>query len=126
MARTKRERDEAREQRIVMEAVVDAYNAGERAMGWYYYLDDRLRFPFPATCIAARATSPLKVGDLVDILGMADEDECAYEMFVMVRWDRKEGLAVPLSQVRPCSSTDHRTREAAEDWLYWVGMGYEM
>ncbi|MGC1952588.1 MAG: calcium-binding protein, partial [Gammaproteobacteria bacterium] len=27
--------DEARENRIMMEAVVDCYDAGERAMGWY-------------------------------------------------------------------------------------------
>ena len=39
-------RDEIREERITMEAVVDAYNEDERAMGWYYYLDDRLQFPF--------------------------------------------------------------------------------
>ena len=31
-------RDEIREERISMEAVVDAYNEDERAMGWYYYL----------------------------------------------------------------------------------------
>ena len=45
MARAK---DEAREQRIVMEAVVDAYDSGERAMGWYYYLDDKMKVPLQA------------------------------------------------------------------------------
>lgn len=40
------ERDEAREARITMEAVVDAYGPEEQAMGWYYYLADRLAFPF--------------------------------------------------------------------------------
>jgi len=39
-----RARDEAREQRIVMEAVVDAYDSSERAMGWYYYLDGKMKF----------------------------------------------------------------------------------
>jgi hypothetical protein len=34
--------------RINMEMVVDAYNEEERAMGWYYYLEDRLHLPkFP-------------------------------------------------------------------------------
>jgi hypothetical protein len=32
MARAK---DNAREERIVMEAIVDAYGSEERAMGWY-------------------------------------------------------------------------------------------
>lgn len=31
--------DKAREHRIAMEAVVDAYHETERAMGWYYYLE---------------------------------------------------------------------------------------
>lgn len=40
------ETDEVRERRITMEAVVDAYNEQERAIGWYYYLERRLDFPF--------------------------------------------------------------------------------
>ena len=27
-------------------AIVDANGPEEQAMGWYYYLDDRIRFPF--------------------------------------------------------------------------------
>jgi hypothetical protein len=34
--------DKAREHRIEMEIVVDAYNEIERAMGWYYCLQDKL------------------------------------------------------------------------------------
>ena len=40
------ERDEAREERIMMEIVVDAYGPEEQAMGWYYYLEGQLQFPF--------------------------------------------------------------------------------
>ena len=32
--------NKARERRIEMEAVVDAYNSEERAMGWFYYLEE--------------------------------------------------------------------------------------
>ena len=38
--------NKARERRIEMEIVVDAYNESERALGWYYYLEERLKFPF--------------------------------------------------------------------------------
>lgn len=58
MARAK---DEIREQRITMEAVVDAYDSGERAMGWYYYLDGKMKVPFKARCRFARPISVLKV-----------------------------------------------------------------
>jgi len=40
------------------EAIVDAYGAEERAMGWYYYLENQLQFPFQARCIAANIVSP--------------------------------------------------------------------
>ena len=91
--------NKARERRIEMEAVVDAYNAEERAMGWYYYLEERLKFPFKARCKTNREISPLRVGEEVEVLGMASETECDSEMFVRVRWcDRK--LAVPLSQLK--------------------------
>ena len=33
-----KQQDEEREERITMEIIVDAYDAEEQAMGWYYYL----------------------------------------------------------------------------------------
>jgi hypothetical protein len=124
MARAKQRHDPEREQRITMEIVVDAYDAQERAMGWYYYLQEQLQFPFTATCIAKRAISPLRVKDEVEVIGMPGEEECEHEMFVTIRWE-KEGLAVPLSQLKPISRTDEQTKQAIEDWHYWVKMGYE-
>ena len=116
-------KDEEREQRIAMEIVVDAYGPEEQAMGWYYYLEDKLGFPFQARCVAQRATSPLRIGDEVEITGMAPEDECEHEMFVLTRWERGS-LAVPLSQLEGMA-VDDETRQAIEDWQYWVARGYE-
>jgi hypothetical protein len=45
---TRRKEEPAREKRIAMEIVVDAYDAWEQAMGWYYHLQDTLKFPFKA------------------------------------------------------------------------------
>ena len=115
--------NKARERRIEMEAVVDAYNSEERAMGWYYYLEERLRVPFKARCKSKREISPLRVGEDVDVLGMAPEEECESEMFVRVRW-RGRSLAVPLSQLQPLAA-DPETKEAVADWHYWLGRGYE-
>jgi hypothetical protein len=117
-------KDEVREQRIVMEAVVDAYGPSERAMGWYYYLEGKVKFPFKARCRLARSISVLKVKEQVDVLGMAPEEECEREMFV---WVGRAGgrIAVPLAQLQPMSK-DQETREAVGDWLYWVDRGYEL
>ncbi len=117
--------DQQREGRITMDIIVDAYSPEEQAMGWYYYLDSHLQFPFLATCIKERAISPLRVGDEVEIVGMAPEEECEHEMFVLTPWDRRT-LAIPLAQVEAIAAVDQQTRQAIEDWHYWVGRGYEL
>jgi Calcium binding len=119
-----RARDEMREERIAMEAVVDAYGSSERAMGWYYYLDSKMTFPFKARCRSVRPISILKVEEDVNVLGMAPEEECESEMFV---WVERVGqrMAVPLAQLRPLSK-DRETQKAVGDWLYWVDHGYEL
>jgi hypothetical protein len=124
MVMKKPKKDKEREERITMEIVVDANGPEEQAMGWYYYLEEKLRFPFTAICNEKRAISPLLVKDEVDIIGMAPEEECEREMFVTMQWER-DGLAVPLSQLTPISATDAQTIEAVEDWHYWVNMGYK-
>ena len=58
-------------------------------MGWYYYLDDKIRFPFQAKCIARRIVSPLRKGETVEVLRMAPEDNCA------ARHARADPLAGP-------------------------------
>lgn len=120
---SKIKRDEVREDRITMEIVVDAYNEIERAVGWYCYLENQIQFPFTATCIGKRAISPMQVNDEVEVIGMSDQNECEHEMFVTIRWG-KDGLAVPLSQLKPIKETDQATKEAVADWHYWVDMGY--
>ena len=112
----------AREHRITYEIVVDAYTSDERAIGWHCYLDDKLRFPFKAKCIAARKMSPLKIGEEVEVLGMAPEDDCMHEMFVLVGFAGRK-LGVPLVRLEPVKP-DEATREAVEDWRYWVAMGH--
>ena len=115
--------DEAREQRINWEIVVDANGPEEQAMGWYYYLDDTIHFPFSARCVARRPTSPLDLGDKVEVVGMAPAEECEHDMFVMIQW-KGDQLAVPLMQLEGVE-VDEETQQAIEDWRYWVDRGYE-
>ena len=59
---TEIEEDEEREHRIAMEAIVDAYDSVEQIMGWFYYLEGKIQFPFQARCVDRRRISPLKLG----------------------------------------------------------------
>lgn len=109
---TEPERDER-----IADVFVDCYTEDEETFAWYYYLEGKLSFPFKARCIAKRTVSPLKINDEVKVLGMAPEEECEREVFVLIR--RGSGkLAVPLAQLEPVAA-DAKTVEAVGDWHYW-------
>jgi hypothetical protein len=116
-------KDRRREARILDDIVVDAYGAEERAMSWYYYLEEHLRFPFQASCVKRLATSPLGVGATITVTSMAPEDHCEHDMIVMIRHNGR-ALGVPLAQLE-ARSADTSTTEAIADWQYWISMGYQ-
>jgi hypothetical protein len=58
----KPKKDPNREERIHNEAIVDANGPEEQAMGWYYYLENKVHFPFQAKCIVSKVVSPLSAG----------------------------------------------------------------
>jgi hypothetical protein len=118
----KPKKDPLREDRIHNEAIADANGPEEQVMGWYYYLEDKIRFPFQAKCIAAKVVSPLRKGETVEVHGMAPEDACSAEMLVLIRWHDRT-MAVPLLQL-VAINPDPSTAEAIGDWHYWVAQGY--
>jgi hypothetical protein len=115
-------KDRIREERIRNEVIVDAYGPQEQAMGWYYYLDGKMRFPFQARCTVTRTVSPLRKGETVEVRRMAPEEACSSDMLVLIRW-KGRSLAVPLSQLAAVNP-DKATAEAFSDWHYWVGQSY--
>ena len=120
MAKSKK--DPIRENRISDEVIVDAYGPEEQAMGWYYYLDNKIRFPFRAECTRSKTVSPLRKGETVEVRRMAPEDACTSDMFVVIRWQGRN-LSVPLSQLT-ATDADEDTVEAISDWHYWLAQGY--
>ena len=118
------ERNEEREERIAMEAIVDTYGSEEQAMGWFCYLDEKIEFPFRAHCIEERRISPLRLREEVVVLGMADEADCMHEMFVEVEWQGRH-FGVPLAQIEALDADDDSV-EAIDDWKYWLKRGYQL
>ncbi|MBD2345805.1 calcium-binding protein [Anabaena subtropica] len=121
------ERDETREQRIETEIVVDAEDKEDRAMGWYYYLDDTLEFPFMGKWKKkSRKTSAIEE-KAVEVLGMAPEDDCLKDMYVEVAYigGKEDDIhSAKLSEIEAID-VDDETQEAIADWLYWLGRGYK-
>jgi len=84
------EKNEELEEAIFMEAVVDAYNEVEQAMGWYYFLEDRLNFPFTAKCREEKRTNRVKKDQIYQVVGMADTEECGHDMYVLIKEEGSE------------------------------------
>jgi hypothetical protein len=118
----KTKKDPIREERIENEVIVDAYGREEQAMGWYYYLENKIHFPFRARCTVTKAVSPLRKGETVEVRRLASEDSCSSDMLVLIRWEGRN-LAIPLSQLTPLDA-DESTAQAIGDWHYWVAQGY--
>jgi Calcium binding len=110
-----------REERIDMEIVVDAYTPEEQAMGWYYYLADKINFPF-------QAKYSTRAGEVVEVIDMAEEEECETDMLVQIRYrelDAEDVFTIPLTNVEPLEA-DAPTLEAIADWHYWLEHGYQL
>jgi hypothetical protein len=116
------ERNEERENRIQDEIIVDAYDAEEQAMGWYYYLAETITFPFQAKCIQEVRKSPLKLDEIITVTDMISGDD-SYEMLVEIELMGRT-MGVPLYQLEPIDVNDD-TRQVIEDWQYWVARGYQ-
>lgn len=119
---TQIERNEERENRIHDEVIVDAYDAEEQAMGWYYYLAETMAFPFQAKCIRELRKSPLRLDEFITVTDMISGDD-SYEMLAEIQVMGRT-MGVPLYQLEPID-VDDNTRQVIEDWQYWVARGYE-
>ena len=108
-------KDNDREERIDDEIVVDAYGEEERAMGWYYYLDDKISFPFNAECFVIDNRSPLTIGEKVAVSRMTGEGNRTQgqDMYVEIAW-KDRVFSVPLAQLKPLDA-DEDTVEAVGD-----------
>lgn len=120
-----RETDTIRENRIDYEIVVDAYDESERAMGWYYYLQDKIIFPFLAIWKKKTKKTDAIAEKEIEVLGMAPEEDCESNMYVEVAYigESNDTFTAKLSDIEAINP-DPDTEEALADWQYWVDMDY--
>ncbi|MBM9521231.1 calcium-binding protein [Desulforhopalus vacuolatus] len=107
--------DKEIENRIEMEIIVDAYNPEEAAMGWYYYLEKNIDFPFQAMTAKGKSERT--------IIGMADSTDCLEGMYVLVNFNDEDELLFSLEDILPIK-VNQQSQQAISDWKYWLNMGY--
>jgi hypothetical protein len=88
--------DPVREDRIRNDAIVDAYGPEEQALGWYSYLENKIRFPFQAECRWTQAVSPILKGERVEVRRLAPEDACTADMLAHIHWRGPQNGRAPV------------------------------
>ena len=118
--------DKERERRIE-DVFVDIYAEDEDTYCWYYYLDSRVTTPFQARWITPATKKQPEKSEIVEVVGMASEEECARAAFVRIAYreeDEEDIFTVPLRNIEPIDA-DEETKEAIADWHYWADRNYE-
>ena len=106
----KHKKEPIRGNRIQNEAIVDAYGPEQRSLGWYYYLENRLRSLSESRCIATRVISPLSKGKTVQVVAVEDACSIRYARADPMAWPDHGGAPVPTgrSQRGPINRRSHR------------------
>lgn len=105
-----------REHRIFYEIIVDCYDEEEQKMGWYYYMEEKLHFPFEAQIIL-RKKNGTKTKQSVEVVQLSSDEEFGNDMTVEVCYDEIV-LDIPLLQLLNIKA-DEASIQAIEDWRYW-------
>ncbi|KIC77045.1 hypothetical protein DB41_DI00030 [Neochlamydia sp. TUME1] len=65
-----------------------------------------MTIPFKAKFIQSISTFPMEIDEIIEIVGVDDEESCEYDKFVQVKWKDKETLGVPLKQLKGINVDD--------------------
>jgi Calcium binding len=109
-------KNEEIEHRIHYEIIVDAYDDHEVKMGWYYYMEEKLNFPFYAT-VEIKTRGGGKELKRVEVGELTCDVEFGDDMTVGVSFDDYVH-SVPLRSLIDIEA-DEDTLEAIGDWVYW-------
>ena len=121
--KTEPERDEVREHRITMEIIVDAYDEGERAMGWIMYLG-QAELPLPDPLHQGAKDIPLAGWRRGGSRRHGPRGRLPARDVRGDALEHRRTFAIPLSQLKVVHG-DGKTIQAVGDWHYWVERGYE-
>lgn len=105
--------------KIDYEIIVDCYDEYEVSMGWYYYMEETLEFPFTATAQVKKRDGSLEKREVI-ITGLASDEEGFLSRDFNLEMENGELLVSiaysKLSQIKASTPT----LEAFQIWNYWV------
>ncbi|MEM6822733.1 MAG: calcium-binding protein [Verrucomicrobiota bacterium] len=109
--------NQAFENIITYDVIVDCYNETEQAMGWYYYLQDHLLFPFEA-CIIDDPDLPFS-GAKVTVIALASEEACSNGIYIIAKNKSDCKMILQLEHIRS-DELEKDTPNPISLWKYWI------
>lgn len=112
---------------IMLEIVVDAKDDDDVAMGWFYYMQDELEFPFEAEMEAKNRRGEKSVIE-IDVLGLSSDNENNNSPEVILEVSEKGServMNVGISKLQNAKG-DESTQNAVAVWKYWQAGKYRV
>jgi hypothetical protein len=104
--------------KIDYEIIVDCYDEYEVSMGWYYYMEETLKFPFKAKAKLKKVEGTAKLTE-VSVTGLAaDEEGFMHNDFDLEIITGKYVINIAYSKLSHIKADDE-TLEALAIWDYW-------
>ncbi len=101
------------------EIIVDCYDETEVSMGWYYFMEETLKFPFKATVSLQKRDGSTESKE-VKITGLAsDEAGFTNKDFNLEIENGEYRYTVAYSQLSHLKASAE-TRDALRIWNYWL------
>ena len=104
--------------KIDYEIIVDCYDEYEVSMGWYYYMEETLKFPFKAKAKLKKVDGSVKLTE-IQVTGLAADEEGFmgndFDLEILTGGHFSNIHYSQLSQIK----ADDETLEAFAIWEYW-------
>lgn len=108
-----------REEKIEEEILEGCYNSEMQMRAWHDYLQVALSFPFFATWKSVKED----IEDDVKVIDMTNFIYCSQEKDMLVEIVYNNDIqTASLFEMINCDA-DEKTKEALDDWHYWVNSG---
>ena len=104
--------------KIDYEIIVDCYDEYEVSMGWYYYMEETLKFPFKAKAKLKKVDGSVKLTE-IQVTGLAADEEGFmgndFDLEILVGGYATDIAYTKLSDIK----ADDQSLEAFAIWKYW-------
>lgn len=113
--------DEEMQEKIDYEIIVDAYDEYEQSMGWFYFFEETLEFPFMATAQLKKRDGTME-SKRVKLVGLASKEEDFMNSDFNLEMEQGQYLRpVAYSALSDVKASDE-TLEAFQIWdFHWRG-----